>query len=765
MQKTLSLLCAASLAFMSCTHETDNAQYVNLYIGTGGHGHTHPAAVVPHGMVQPGPDTRNHGWDACSGYYYADSTINGFSQTRLSGTGCADLADFLIMPIVGEADIKDNGSNVNNQQTSYASAFSHTNEIAIPGYYSVDLDRYKVKTQITATQRVGFYQFTYPEEGQRGLIVDLDYTNQNQYVLDMNYEVVNDKELKIFHRTDGWAYNQPSYAYLETSEPFTYTVKKDTVRGGGRVYPTCKLVLTFPQAQSNDIFVKVGYSSVDADGAKNNIASELPAWDFEKVRQAAYTSWNEALSKIDIKKLGNAASDSTRRIFYTALYHAEIAPNVFSDADGRYLGMDQKIHKVPTDDPMYTVFSLWDTHRALHPLVSIIEPEKNEAYVRSLIRKGEEGGIVPKWELMGNYTGCMIGYHFASLLADTYMKGGRNFDVEKGLQQAIRSAEYDTTGLTRVMPPRWVPVMMPKARYYKNKDKYIPSDICNESVAKGLEYAYDDWCISQVAKAIGDSANYNLYQERGKYYENYFDKNVGFMRGKNSNGTWRTPFDPCKSNHRMDDYTEGNAWQWTWFVPQDPKGLVELFGSKAKFETKLDSLFTAPTLLTGENVSPDISGLIGQYAHGNEPSHHIIYLYNYIGKAHKTQALADSILYGLYFDGPNGLSGNEDCGQMSAWYILNAAGFYQPCAGLPLYSIARPVFEELTFNLPNNKEFTVKTINNSRINKYIKEVTLNGKVLDTPFFTHEELMNGGEMVIEMTDSPSNWGNKDCFPTY
>lgn len=423
--------------------------------------------------------------------------------------------------------------------------------------------------------------------------------------------------------------------------------------------------------------------------------------------------------------------------------------------------MDLAVHTKAAGEPAeanYTVFSLWDTFRALHPLLSIIDPAANEAYIRNLIRKGEEGGIVPKWDCASNYTGCMIGYHFASLVADAYAKGYRNFDVEKAYKACRRMAEYNPDGLTAAIP-RWKlkTEIMPAARLYKNERGYIPCDLENESVAKALEYAYDDWCISQLAEGLGDREGAARYAGLSGAWKNYYDDVTGFMRGVDSLRNWRTPFDPCRSTHRADDYCEGNAWQWTWFVPHDVEGLMRRMGGKKVFLCKLDSLFSVSSELTGENVSADISGLVGQYAHGNEPSHHVIHLYNYAGRPHRTQELADSILHSLYAAVPDGLSGNEDCGQMSAWYLLNAMGFYQVCPGRPVYSIGRPLFDRTDIRLSHGKTFSIRTSGNSREAKYIKSVRLNGKRLRRPFFTNAELTEGGVMEIEMSRRPTKWG--------
>ena len=732
----------------SCTQaEQDYASYVNPFIGTGGHGHTYPGAVVPNGMIQPSPDTRIYEWDACSGYYYEDTTINGFSHTHVSGTGCADYGDVLLMPTVGKQEYHPMGAK--SQQMAYCSAFSHDNEVAQPGYYSVLLERYNVKAELTATKRAALHRYTFPEAEDAGFILDFDYSIERQTNEEMKIEVISDTEIRGHKKTVYWAFDQYINFYAKFSKPFTYTLVTDSValEEGGPLLPTAKVLLQFPTAQNEEVLVKVGVSAVDMDGARKNVEAEIPGWDFDGVRSAARQAWNDYLSKIDIR----TQNADQRTMFYTALYHTGLQPNLFTDADGRYFGMDLKPHQGSVDEPVYTIFSLWDTFRAYHPLMTIIDPELNEAFIRSLIQKEKEGGVFPMWELAGNYTGTMIGYHAASLIADSYAKGYRNFDVKEAYRACLRTAEYDTTGI--ITHPRVLPHLMPQAKYWKNKIGYVPCDRENESVAKALEYAYDDWCISVFADALNDYDTRDKYARFAKAYEFYFDPGTRFMRGLDSKGEWRTPFNPRSSTHRNDDYCEGTAWQWTWFVPHDVDGLVELMGGRDAFIGKLDSLFVADSSLEGESVSVDISGLIGQYAHGNEPSHHIAHLYNYVGQPYKTQALVDSVLHTLYFNEPNGLSGNEDCGQMSAWYVLNAMGFYQVCPGKPVYSIGRPLFDEAAIRLQNGNTFTIIAHNNSRDNKYVRKIILNGEELAAPFFNHQDIVNGGTLELTMGAEP------------
>ncbi len=744
------------LSLNSCTDSLkmkEYADYVNPFIGTGGHGHTFPGAVVPHGMIQPSPDTRIDGWDACSGYYYADTTINGFSHTHLSGTGCADFGDVLLMPTVGEQKYQPLGSK--SQKMAYASAFSHENETAEPGYYSVFLDTYGIKAELTATKRAALHRYTFPESKDAGFILDLDYSIQGQRNKDMEIEVISDTEIRGHKMTTYWAFDQYINFYAKFSKPFKYTMVTDSVSldEGGKLMPRCKILLHFNTEKDEQILVKVGVSAVDMEGAQKNVEAELPEWNFDKIRKEARQAWNNYLSKIDV----TTSNTEDKVIFYTSLYHTAISPNLFTDVDGRYLGMDLKIHQGDTLKPIYTVFSLWDTFRALHPLMTIIDPDLNNDFINSLIKKHQEGGIFPMWDLASNYTGTMIGYHAASIIADAYVKGYRDFDLQEAYKACVRAAEYDTTGIK--CPPLVLPHLMPMAKYYKNTLGYIPCDRENESVAKALEYAYDDWCISVLAEAVGDYENKSKYARFSEAYEFYFDPSTRFMRGLDSKGEWRTPFSPRSSNHRNDDYCEGTAWQWTWFVPHDIEGLVKLMGGEDAFVDKLDSLFTAESQLEGEIVSADISGLIGQYAHGNEPSHHIIHMYNYVNRPWKTQELVDSVFHSQYANSIDGLSGNEDCGQMSAWYILNSMGFYQVCPGKPIYSIGRPLFDKASINLPDGKQFTIITKNNSRTNKYIASVTLNGQPLNTPFFTHNDIIAGGIMEITMTDKQTQWGVK------
>lgn len=651
------------------------------------------------------------------------------------------------MPTVGEQVLNPQIDTLQNRP--YASEFSHADETAEPGYYATFLKRYGIKAEVTSTSRAAIYRFTFPESHDAGFIIDLDYSIQNQRNLSMDVEAVSDTEIRGNKMTRYWAFDQQLSFYAQFSKPFTYEEFSDTIiNSKGQPEARCKALLKFPDTAKDEVvYVKVGISAVDSDGAQKNVSAEIPEWDFDGVRDAARGAWNDYLSKIDI----TADNDTDKRIFYTALYHTAISPNLFTDVDGRYLGMDRKPHQGDVNAPVYTIFSLWDTHRALHPLLTIIDPDLNNAFIRSLLLKYDEGGLLPMWELAGNYTATMTGYHAVSLMADAVGKGIADFDVEKAYKAGCRSSVWDTTGI--VTHPLVAKALMPKSKEYKNTLGFIPWNAEYESVAKGLEYAYNDWCIAQLAEAAGDKQGVEEYTVKGQAYRQYFDPETRFMRGKDEQGRWHEPFNPRSSNHREDDYCEGTAWQWTWFVPHDVDGLVELMGGRDAFVSKLDSLFTADSSLEGDLVSADISGLIGQYAHGNEPSHHILHLYNYVGRPDRTQELVDQVLKEQYRDDIDGLSGNEDCGQMSAWYILNSLGFYQVCPGKPVYSIGRPWFPHAEIALAGGKKLVIDVKGYSKDNKYVKSVKLNGRELTEPFFTHADIINGATIEFEMTDQP------------
>ncbi len=706
--------------------------WVNTFIGTGGHGHTFPGASMPNGMVQLSPDTRLNGWDACSGYHSSDEHILGFSHTHLSGTGIGDYGDILFMPVGNSPELEKDDQN--NYSHSYSSNKKPNSEFAQPGYYRVTLDKSEIGVELTTTERAGFHRYSYNNR-PAGLVIDLNHTLQNHQQVKNVIEVVGPNEIRGVKHTSGWAREHEVYFHAVFSIPFEYEIK-----GDGSI-----AILNFGE-RVHEVLVKVGISHVDMEGAKRNLDTEILDWSFDKVKRAADKTWNDYLSKIEIE----GGTDDEKTIFYTAMYHAALAPNVFSDVDGRYMGMDRDIHHSTRN--IYTVYSLWDTYRALHPLNTILRPQVNQDMIHSLITKYEEGGVLPKWELAGNYTGTMTGYHAVPVIVDSYMKGQRDFDVEKAYKAVLHASTYDTTSV-KFFDENIKNHLMPMAKHFNNTLGYIPSDLENESVSKALEYAYNDWCIAQMAKELGHKQDYERFMQRSKRYVQYFDENTGFMRGKLSSGEWREPFDPKYSRHREDDYVEGNAWQWSWFVPHDIDGLVALHGDQQKFVQKLDQLFSETSEITGEESSADISGLIGQYAHGNEPSHHIAYMYNYVDEPNKTQKIVREILDSQYRNDHDGLSGNEDCGQMSAWYLLSAMGIYQVAPGDPVYTFSSPIFDQVTIHLDNGKEFVIKSQNNEPENIYSIAYDFNGETLDAPFISHEQIEAGGVLTFSKTNIP------------
>ena len=748
--KLCMLLLASGIGLFSCAEQDLPKEYtdsVNVFIGTGGHGHTFPGATLPHGMVQLSPDTRLFGWDACSGYYYDDTSIMGFTHTHLSGTGIGDYGDILFMPVVGEKPLI--AGTAENPDEGYRSRFSHEQESARPGYYQVLLQDDSINVELSATLRAGLHRYTYPKASDARLIVDMEPTIHGHQHPVTQIRVVNDSTITGMKYTVGWAKRHYVYFYAVFSSPFDYKLYSGTEYQSDSTsvtVNTAKAVMSFRNLPADGrVLAKVGISSVDEEGARLNVEAEIPNWDFEGVMKQANTTWNEALGKIDIETSDN----DSRTVFYTSLYHAFIQPSLASDVDGRYRTMGHEI-KQDASYTNYTVFSLWDTFRAAHPLYTIVTPEQNQAFIRSLLRKYDEGGILPKWELASNETGTMIGYHAVSVIADAMMKKQCDFDVKKALEACIRSSVYDTTGVTPMMDRQILNgKLMPVSIKYKNELGYIPCDKVGGSVSQGLEFAYNDWLIAQMMKEHNRKDLYDKYMELSRNYRNYFDPETKLMRGRLSDGSWITPFDPA-SVQRPSNYVEGNAWQWAWFVPQDVEGLMELVGGQKSFEAHLDTLFTTSSELTGDpNAAADVTGMIGQYAHGNEPSHHIPYLYNYAGAPRKTQALVDHILRTLYHNDPNGLSGNEDVGQMSAWYALSAMGFYSFCPGRPIYEIGRPIFDKVTIHLSNGKDFVIQAKNNSVENKYIRSMKLNGEDLAEPRFSHFDLMKGGELIFEM----------------
>lgn len=647
------------LLFSTFTFAQNFQQHVNPFIGTGGHGHTFPGATTPFGMVQLSPDTRIDGsWDGCSGYHYSDNVIYGFSHTHLNGTGVSDFGDIMLMPTMGEPSF---------DNKIYSSKFSHANEKASAGFYSVKLDKHNIDVRLTTSTRVGFHEYTFNESGQANIILDLNHRDK---LLEGRVRIIDDKTIEVLRRSEAWARNQYVFARIEFNVPVK-TLSSKTSKGHNNDLETNAIIFSKQVKKDEKILIKVSLSPTSYEGAKLNM-SEINHWDFEKVKKETEQLWNKELSKIEV------ISDDKDKlaIFYTALYHTMMQPNIAQDLDGKYRGRDNKIHTAEGFD-YYTVFSLWDTFRAAHPLYTLIDKKRTADFINTFLKQYEQGGLLPVWELASNETDCMIGYHSVSVMADAMAKGIRGFDYEKVFEAAKHSAMLDHLGLDA----------------YK-KNGFISIDDEHESVSKTVEYAYDDWCIARMAMILNKKEDYNYFMTRSQNWKNLFDYKTGFIRPK-KNGGWDKPFDPREVNN---NYTEGNGWQYTFFVPQDIPGMIEAYGGNDKFEAKLDEMFNSESKTTGRQ-QVDVTGLIGQYAHGNEPSHHMAYLYNYIGKPEKTQEKVSYILDNFYKNTPDGLIGNEDCGQMSAWYILSSMGIYAVTPGNPKWDATKPYFERIRFNL------------------------------------------------------------------
>jgi predicted alpha-1,2-mannosidase len=721
MKKLLFLLLVTCSAYA----QKDFTTYVDPFVGTGGHGHTFPGPTMPFGMVQLSPDTRLTGWDGCSGYHYTDTKVYGFSHTHLSGTGCSDYGDVLLMPTVGKPKFTHKG---------YVSSFSKKNEKASAGYYSVLLDKSGIKVELAATTRVGVHKYTFPKSDQANVILDLNHRDELKYG---EISINGSNEITGERVSHSWADSQTVYFVIQFSKPF----KKFGISNGVVVHEglrkssdtMLKSYVSFETAAGEVIYVKVGISAVSIDGARKNLEAEMPGWDFEKVVTDSKAAWNKELGKIDI----DSKDPVVMRTFYSAMYHAMIPPNTYQDVDGRYRGRDQQIHEAKGFN-YYTVFSLWDTYRALHPLLTLIDKKRSADFVNTFITQYEQGGILPVWELSACETNCMIGYHSVPVITEAYMKDVTGFDANKALEAMKHSAMEDRNGL----------------KDFK-KFGYIKINSEHENVSRTLEYAYDDWCIAMFAKKLGKTDDYNYFIKRAQNYKNLYDTQTGFMRPREEN--FKPNFDPYEVDH---NYTEGNAWQYSFYVPQDLSGQMKLMGGKEKLGAFLDSVFHTSSVLRG-HVQPDISGLIGQYAHGNEPSHQIAYEYDYAGQAYKGQAMIRRICSELYRDQPDGLSGNEDCGQMSAWYILSAAGFYEVCPGGSQYAIGSPVVDRAVIHLENGKTFTIKANGNDAQHVYIQSAKLNGTNYTKSYLTYDDISKGGEIEYEMSTTPNkNWGTAE-----
>ncbi len=749
MKKTfLFLQIAAVCLLVGCRQEIGNSllndeiRYVDPFIGTGFHGHTFPGATRPFAMVQVSPDTHIMGWDASSGYHYDDRELYGFSHTHLSGTGIGDLGDVSLLPFSGTDSIKPVGH------------ISKETEKATPGYYAVRLDNFGVNVELTSTERVGFHKYTYDNPKDRRVMLDLGHILQPNWghkLVDNNYLFVNDSTVEGIFRTQGWAHFHSVSYRITFSEPietvYQYIggkLRQDSLFLRINTAEDLKFHYKF-QEKAEPLYVKVALSMVDTEGAEKNLDEELPGWDFEKVRTQSAEIWNKAMNAVEIQ-----ADSTVMTNFYTALYHTMIAPFAYQDVDGRYVGLDKKVHTAASGYTNYSVFSMWDTFRALHPLMTIIRPDLAADWGKVLVQGYKEGGILPKWPLASSYTGCMVGYPAASILADLVCKGlADNNDIKTWGEAGARSSIYRDDLAEKFKGTRELDLIT-RHTYYKEKYGFVPADSIPESVSWGLEMAYEDWCISQIAKKAGLDSLAQAYAAKGEYYKRYLDPETKMMRPVMGDGSFRTPFNPRYSAHMRSDYTEGNAFQWSFFVPHDMDNFIATIGGKKELETRLDTLFTTSSQVDGEEASSDITGLIGQYAHGNEPSHHMAYLYNWTDAPWKGQERLDYIMHEFYTNNPDGIIGNEDCGQMSAWYVMSALGLYQVAPGIPVYTLGRPMIDHAKIKVKGGV-FEIQVENNNQENKYTKRVLLNGKELDTPFISHKDVAEGGKLVFEMTN--------------
>ena len=696
-------------------------QYVDPLIGSGGHGHVFVGAHVPFGMVQLGPTSLPQSWDWCSGYHSSDSTVIGFSHTHLSGTGIGDLFDVTVMPVTGSvAYARGTEDDPSSGMWSFA---DRSHETARPGYYSVPLTRYGIKAEMTATERVGFHRYTFPASDDAAIVIDLENGGCWDKAVDTHIEAVGDTLLVGWRHSTGWAKDQRVFFAAEFQKPFASFERTNEHYGRA----------SFHTSEGEIVMLKVALSPVSIEGARANLAAELPGWNFDATVAAADRAWNRELNRVHIR----TGDQTARTIFYTALYHTMTAPALFCDADGSYRGADGEIRTA--DRQTYTIFSLWDTYRAAMPLMTLLHPERMPDMINTMLAICDEQGRLPVWHLWGNETDCMVGNPAIPVVADAIVKNIGGIDRERAFEAIRKTAAFGDRGSD-----------------LRDRYGYIPCDLFNEAVAYELEYALADGAAARAASALGRDDDARLFEERSRSYRHCFDPSTSFIRGRDSRGGWRTPFSPFASSHRADDYCEGNAWQYTWLVPHDVDGLAALFGGRERMAEKLDSLFTADSAIEGEEVSPDISGMIGQYAHGNEPSHHILYLYTMLGQPWKTADRVREVLTTLYRAEADGLSGNEDAGQMSAWYVMSALGFYEvePAGGR--YWFGTPLFDRASIALPGGGEFAIEADGLSEANRYIQRVTLNGEPYALPYIAHSDVMSGGVLRLEMGAEPAIW---------
>lgn len=708
-------------------------QYVDPYIGSGYHGHVFVGTSVPYGMVQLGPSNIHKGWDWCSGYHYSDSILIGFSHTHLSGTGCTDLGDILIMPL---NEIRTPRGNQDDIRDGYASRYSHDNEIARPEYYSLLLDRYNIRAELAATDRVGFHRYTYPEGKPASILIDLREGNgSNAY--DSYIRKIDDYTVEGYRYVKGWSPSRKVYFVLKSDkkiEQFTAYDDNTPKPWDQLKVASVKSVLTFGNVKQ--VKIKVAISSVSCANAAMNLQEELSHWDFDKTVKMSAGRWNKELARMTVE----TDDEASKRTFYTAHYHTMIAPTLYCDVNGEYRGMNDMIYTDPKK-VNYTTLSLWDTYRALHPLMTIIQPEMVDNVVNSMLSIYRQQDKLPIWPLMSGETNQMPGYSSVPVIADAYLKGFTGFDAEEALQAMKATATYEKQ--------KGVPYVIEKG--------YIPADKIHEATSIAMEYAVDDWGIAAMARKMGKTGDAATYAKRAHYYKNYFDSSIHFIRPKLEDGSWRTPYDPARSIHTVGDFCEGNGWQYTFFAPQDPYGLIGLFGGDKPFVAKLDDFFTNNDSM-GEGASSDITGLIGQYAHGNEPSHHVAYLYAYAGEQWKTAEKVRFIMDEFYTDRPDGIIGNEDCGQMSAWYLLSSMGLYQVNPSDGVFVFGSPCFKKVEMKVRGGKTFTVEAPNNNKENIYIQKVYLNGKPYNKSYIIYDDIINGSTLKFVMGKKPNkNFG--------
>lgn len=738
-KKSLLFVPVLSLCLASCGSSQkgqemeDLTQFVDPRIGTGGHGHVFYGANVPYGFIQLGPTSIPQSWDWVSGYHVSDSTVIGFPHTHLSGTGIGDLHDINVMPVVGEVTYS--RGDASSYETGLWSYSDRSKEVVTPGYYRTHLSRYNVDVELTATKRVGFHKYTFLGNESPAIVFDMVNGGCWDKTTEAVIRVVNDSTVSGYRYSKGWADDQCVFFRAEFSRKFDNvefivndSVKEGDMAKGAQLFAR----VNFAAGNQEPVYMKVALSPTSEEGAQLNMQTELSGWDFEKTIEDAKAAWNKELNKVKVY----TTDEASKKIFYTSLYHTLFAPSEFCDVNGDYYGADKQMHK---DEGFvnYTTFSLWDTYRAAQPLMTILHPEKMSDIINTMLHIHQQQGKLPVWHLMGCETNCMVGNPGVPVVADAILKDIKGFDTELAFKALKESSMLPERGME-----------------HRIEYGFIPADKMTEAIAYDMEYAIADWAVAQAAQKLGKQEDYEYFLKRSKSYKNYFDASTGFMRGKMLDGSWRTPFSPYASSHRDDDYCEGNAWQYTWLVPHDVEGLVECFGSKEAFVNKLDSLFLANGDM-GEASSPDISGLIGQYAHGNEPSHHTVYLYTLVGQPWKTADRIKEILHTMYTDQPDGLSGNEDVGQMSAWYILSSFGFYQvePAGGKFVFGY--PNFDKVEIAVPAGK-FVIERENKGQQNNYIQGIVFNGTEYKKPWIEYADIMKGGELKFLMGDEPVVW---------